>query len=302
MSKRELQNENKYLLNLIDDLKEIIYAITIREFGRLDDKLLDNTLNDYKYVREYFTDIYIDDSIFNFLKEIVFISEYNKEYEAFLDCVKRFENCVRRKEKILNSDYVNEYFNKIQKLDGYILHQKKITETDTFSDVEIKEKYEKLVKITSTLVGRSLERIYLPDLVEAMGYTRKPGLIPSQQGEIELDVRAEKDSILGIKPSEKIDKQSVLLAEAKTTISKRDIKEFKKKIDVVSEKYKIISKQFGYPIKIESWIVACYGWNNELRKYAKSLEIKPIESIDLVTLLEENGIMDHRYNPCPEII
>jgi hypothetical protein len=266
MTERELLPENKHLLDLIDNLRILVRILDAREFERLETNILRNTINNYYGVLESNYDIRLSNEIIHKINEIIKDETIVTHHNDLLRCIYRFERCIGKKEKGPYDVEINNYFSNVR---NFTLNlQVKYDQLLGAQKSKVAELEKENGQLKSTLrksVGRSLERIYLPDLIESMEYELQPGVLPSNGEEIELDVLAEQDKTRGIPPSNKLVWKSVLLVEAKATILKEDIDEFSEKVKIVKGKYEIYSELFGCHLSFETWIVACYGWDDELK-------------------------------------
>ena len=149
--------------------------------------------------------------------------------------------------------------------------------------------------VTSSLynetLGDLLEKFYVPKLVEKMDYQLKSRIVPTSLGEIEVDIRAEKDTNIGWENLEKHKKREVLIVEVKTTVSKDDIKSLSKKSEAINENYEKESEIWKNNFKSETWMVSVYGWTPELKEFARNLDIKPIDQEELENLLQKFNLL-----------
>ena len=140
-------------------------------------------------------------------------------------------------------------------------------------------------------LGDLLEKFYVPKLIEKMGYQLKSRTVPTSLGEVEVDVRAEKDTNIGWENLEKYIKREVLIIEVKTTVSKGDIKSLSKKSKAINENYEKETEIWKNSFKSETWMVSVYGWTPELKKIARNHGIKVIDKEEMEELLEKFNLL-----------
>lgn len=154
--------------------------------------------------------------------------------------------------------------------------------------------------LSNELVGQLLERYYLPELVKCMGYELKSRVVATSVGDVQIDVRAEKDEIGGFEKLEKLQKRHVIIVETKATVEAKDIKMLSEKRKAILENYRKDSEIWSYNLRSETWMVACYGWNDELKTYAQRQDIKPIDGEELHRMLEEHNRFNRSRPACPK--
>lgn len=299
MTPREKVPENRKLLDLLENLKKINKNIESGEYIQ-SSFLLEGTLNNYYDAREYNDEVYIGVDALHHIKDILEIRKKRNKYELLLERIREFKIFVKENKLLFNELKIKEDY---RNLLNFINHLEKLKnnlyEEERSYALSLKNTYDDLKQQTRRLVGLCLERIWVPDIIEAKGYLLRPSILPIKDGEIELDAMAEKDNIKGIAPSHKLISKSILVVETKATIDRKDIFDFLKKVEIVKKKYNLMAAEFGFSLSLEAWIVACYGWDQKLKEYANSNDILPIDDLKLFTMMEENGLLDSRYNPCP---
>jgi len=159
-----------------------------------------------------------------------------------------------------------------------------------------------LLSLTSSVQnevqGDLLEKYYVPVLIEKMGYQKKSRTVPTSLGEVEVDVRAEKDEGIGWENLEKLRRKDVIIVEVRTTVNKADFASFSKKSKAIIENYRKESEIWKYDLKTESWLVACYGWTDDLKRLARNLGIKPVDASDLEKMLKPYNLLNRARPPC----
>lgn len=158
----------------------------------------------------------------------------------------------------------------------------------------------KVSVIQNSLVGDMLERYYLPKLMEREGYTTKHRIVHTSIGDVQVDVRAEKDYSVGFENLERLKGKDVIIIEVKTTIKDEYITDHSKTSKAIHEIYRKDSELWKYELRFQTWLVACYGWNDHLKDYAKREGIIPIDRQELETRLGKHSLLDRSRPPCPK--
>ena len=159
-----------------------------------------------------------------------------------------------------------------------------------------------LDQLTNQLVGRRLEKEITPSLLKQMGYDLGPTVYTHNDTEIEIDALGEKTETSAPEGQGKILKKEILIVECKRSVTRKDVIDFFKKIRIVSEKYEQMAQILKHQLKVESWIIACYGWTDELKNLSREKGITPIDKDDLENLLGRHRLLDRRLPVCPENI
>jgi hypothetical protein len=133
-----------------------------------------------------------------------------------------------------------------------------------------------------------------------MGYQLKSRVVSTSIGDVQVDVRAEKDEITGFGNLEKHRKREVLIVEIKTTVKSEDLTALSKKRKAILDNYLKESEIWKYDFASETWMVACYGWNDRLKDYARSQNINPIDGEELHRMLRKYNLLDRSRPPCPK--
>jgi hypothetical protein len=154
-------------------------------------------------------------------------------------------------------------------------------------------------QLTRELIGRRLEKEVVPDLAKQIGYSRSPNIIPDNGGEIETDFVGERNTTTSPLGDGKWRTKEVLVVESKTTISERAIKNFSRKVEIIKSKYEKTSTIFKYKLVLKAWILACYGWTDDLRKMATDMGIEPFDKDRIEDLLKAHNLLDRRIPICP---
>jgi hypothetical protein len=159
-----------------------------------------------------------------------------------------------------------------------------------------------LALLTSSLLnevtGDLLEKFYVPRLVERMGYQLKSRTVPTSIGDVEVDIRAEKDRVTGFENLEKLEKRNVLIVETKATVDSGDINSLSRKRESILENYRREAEIWRCDLALETWFVACYGWSEELKNLARRLNIIPIDGDELEEKLQEHNLLHRGRPPC----
>ena len=152
--------------------------------------------------------------------------------------------------------------------------------------------------LENELVGDLLERYYVPELVRRMGYQLKSRVVPTSIGDVQVDVRAEKDEIGGFENLERHRKRKVLIVETKATVKFEDITSLSKKRKAILDNYRKESEIWKYEFTSETWMVACYGWNDRSKDHARRQNIIPIDDEELGARLLRYNLLDKGRPPC----
>jgi len=159
-----------------------------------------------------------------------------------------------------------------------------------------------LDQLTNQLVGRRLEKEITPSLLKQMGYDLGPTIYTHNDTEIEIDALGEKIETSAPEGQGKILEKEILIVECKRSVTKKDVIDFFKKVKVIAEKYEQIAQILKHQLRVESWIIACYGWTDELKKLSREKGITPIDKDYLENLLRRHRLLDRRLPVCPENI
>jgi len=158
----------------------------------------------------------------------------------------------------------------------------------------------KVFSIQNNLVGDMLERYYLPKLMEREGYTTKHRVVHTSIGDVQVDIRAEKDYSVGFENLERLKGKDVVIIEVKTTVKDKHIPDLSKESKAIHEIYQKDSELWKYELRFQTWLVACYGWDDPLKDHAKREGIIPIDKQDLETRLGKHNLLDRGRPPCPK--
>jgi len=158
----------------------------------------------------------------------------------------------------------------------------------------------KVSSIQNNLVGDMLERYYLPKLMEREGYTTKHRVVHTLIGDVQVDVRAEKDYSVGFENLERLKGKDAVIIEVKTTVKDKHITDLSKESKAIHEIYQKDSELWKYELRFQTWLVACYGWDDHLKDHAKREGIIPIDRQDLETRLGKHNLLDRGRPPCPK--
>lgn len=159
--------------------------------------------------------------------------------------------------------------------------------------------YEKVIDFVGDNNHLVLTNFFIPKIVEALGYKQIPNIIKDKQGEMQIDLLCVKENILNRLQDRRLDRKEVLAVECKNKVKPEDIIEFRRKCTKLEAKFNEESKIWGHKMSFKSWMVACFGWDNDLKTLAQSNDMKPVDPLTLKTLLKENGIYDPHAPLCP---
>ena len=222
-------------------------------------------------------------------------------YESVISVLK----CIEKSDKLLKE--LPEEYNLIRETENMFERFKDSISSLAHKSLYMVNTYLRSVNLypkVSLLVNRSisdlLERYYVPKLVERKGYIAKSRMVNTSIGSVQLDVRAEKDAIVGFENLERLKGREVILVEVKTTVKREHISELSKKSKAILEIYQKDSKLWNYELRTQTWLVACYGWNEEIKSYAKREGIFPIDKEELEAQLQRYNLLDRSRPPCPK--
>jgi len=149
------------------------------------------------------------------------------------------------------------------------------------------------------LIGIRLEYELIPNLFEKMGYEKNSTTFKINHEVVEVDGRYELKRFSGAK-EERLVGKDIVVAECKTTIDLSEIKKFESKIKVIKAKYVKEKENWNYDnLNFKAWMVACYGWSEELLDEARSRGIIPITPTKLEHELKKHEFFDRRIPICP---
>ena len=229
---------------------------------------------------------------FQLLEKIDPLFEYSTVYEStasILRCIERSINLLR--EASPSDELVSVLERTYASFKDAVISSSSRNAVRTLSYVQGKGLERLALSLLNELTGDLLEKFYLPKLVEEMGYQLKSRTVPTSIGEVEVDIRAEKDKLIGFEKLEKHTEKRVLIIEAKTTINSEDISKFSKKSKAIIENYQKDAAIWKYALHLETWIVACYGWNDDLKELAANVNILPIDTDKLENMLQEYSLL-----------
>jgi hypothetical protein len=300
--------------------KELDYSKIILELQKINnldkekkliqlDKLIEEIKN---------TDIIIDDSIYEYIQETKEVIEYKLNYKNELNILESkretYDNIMRHihiiKENISNNSTINKQKDKLlYKLSEVekTIHEEHLKITGTIrlqeQNAAIRYPYPDLnlmqTQMYNQLIGYRIENTLTPQLAEQMGYNRKPNIYVHKKKDIELDYVGEKLITTNPDRQGRLNTKEMFFVECKTTINRRDIIKFKKKIDIVLDKETQASRIFEYRLKHICWIIACYGWSERTINYAKENDIIPITPEIFEEYLKRHKLLDNRIPICP---
>ena len=287
------------LLRAIGEFKNQLYKIKDDEviaIYNLNKVIKDlNTYEEYSLARDV---RYEELSIFK--SKLLELEEINKNQLLFKDNL----NCIEKNKEELPTIKIDDYerraylenLNNIKNiLNKYIIKNNNII-LKFISNIQ---KSGTIINAESRLNGELLQKYYLPSLAREYGYNLKHRVFPLNGEETEIDVHGEKNFHVGLENLERLTRKEILIAESKNKIKKSDIRKFKSKCEKINKKYEQESYIWRYELKIEAWIVACYGWTDELKEYTRSIKIIPIDRDELIERLREHRLLDRRNPPCP---
>jgi len=93
---------------------------------------------------------------------------------------------------------------------------------------------------------------------------------------------------------------SWIIIEAKATVKDEDISDHSKVSKAIYEIYQKDSELWKYELRFQTWLVACYGWDDYLKGHAKREGIIPIDRQDLENRIGKHNLLDRGRPPCPK--
>jgi len=263
----------------IEDPKERIYAF--RKFIP--------RLQDFSYLTE-------DEELISVVQEFTMAEERSRtfyEIESLKRSLEKVKRILQEVKPVVSTEAIRNFQLCIEKFEESLIERRRqalsfIRNFESASD-----------QVTRQLIGRRLEKEIVPDLAKKLGYTLRPNILPSNGKEIEVDFLGEKDTTTSPFGTGRLRKKEILIAECKTTISKNDIIDFLRKINVIKSKYKISASAFKYELRYEVWIFSCYGWTEELKNLAIKNGITPFDEDAIEEILRRHSLLDRRMRICP---
>jgi len=225
------------------------------------------------------------------------ISEPLKESISLRKCVKRYlsETGFLEIEEIRElREYARHFYTEVN---TYIQHLEKQNQLLRLKIT--KDNHQMIEDLLQKLIGHILEVELIPNLLEKMGFEKNSTTFKIDHGIVEVDGRYELKKFSGAR-RERLVGKDVIIVECKTTIDLNEIKKFESKIKVVKAKYVKEKENWNYDnLNFKAWIVACYGWSEELLEEAKSRSIMPVTPTKLEHELKRHNIFDPRIPFCP---
>lgn len=301
----ESRNEivTRKILELVDSLSRFQEALAIEDSRNRDQKTLEKAtslINDIETSYDYLVGIAGERAheLVNALNPLSTHSRINKSITSILRCIERSSGVLRQ---ITRED---ETVYRLDRLYKEFRNSTNLLANRNFDRVHSYLETANLGFLTTSLlnevIGNLLEFFYVPKLVKNMGYQLKSKTVPTSIGDIQVDVRAEKDEIIGFEDLEKHQKREVLIVEVKTTVRYEDITKLSRKNKAILDNYLKESKIWKYRFTSATWMVACYGWNDKLKEYARNQGIKPIDGEELQSMLRKYNLLYRSRPPCPK--
>ena len=253
---------------LIPRLREIAYLIK--------DRTIIDTINRFMRIEEESRAFY----------EVKFLKKLLEDLKKRLQSTRSF----------LPSDTIDSFLICIEQFNMILTRQQHVFQPS------VEAMFLTIEQLTHQLIGRRLEKEITPSLLKQMGYKLGPTIYRDNNTEIEIDALGEKTKTSAPEGQGRILLKEILIVECKASITKEDIIDFLKKIKVIKEKYEQIAHVLGHKLKVNFWIIACYGWTDELKNFSIEKGIKPIDKEELENLLRNYGLLDRRLPVCPEKI
>ena len=220
-----------------------------------------------------------------------------QSFELLKKCVNRFLS----EEELLEIEEVREFRNTAENLYSKIQTSiQNLREQYDFLRFRItKENQQYFEDIFQKLLGWRLEVELIPNLLEKMGFEKNSTTFKIDDGIVEVDGRYELERFSGARKDRLVSKD-VVVVECKTTIDLSEIKKFQSKVEMIKTKYVKEKEIWNYDnLGFKAWMVACYGWNEELLKEARDRGIIPFTSTKLEYELKKYKIFDSRIPICP---
>lgn len=301
--------ESKYergterILRLINSLRSLQKALAIEDPRARDEETLRNVMSLIKDVEDSYEWLVGTprERAHELLEVLEPLSTHAKIYESISSTLRCIEKSSEMLGKISREDEAV--------YDLYRVYNEFKESIKSFADRSLARvrpylKTAQLDLLTSSalneILGDRLERYYVPKLVKRMGYQLKSRVVSTSIGDVQVDVRAEKDKIAGFENLERLRKKSILIVEAKATVESEDIKALWKKSKAILDNYSKEAEIWKYKIASETWMVACYGWDEGLKDYARHQNIIPIDGEELHLKLREYNLFDRGRPPCPK--
>ena len=304
---KNLESRNKQgtrrILRLIDSLRRLQEALEIEDQRARDMETLRNVtslVDDIEGSYEWLVDA-PRERAHELLEALEPLSAHSRLYESISSTLRCIEKSSEILGKITRED---EAIYELYRVYDDFRDSIKSLADRSLARVRPYLKTARLDLLTSSLVnevvGDLLERYYVPKLVKRMGYHEESRVVATPIGDVQVDVRAERDQITGFENLEKHQRKEVLIVETKATVEYKDITALSKKSKAILDNYLKASEIWKYKVKSETWMVACYGWDERLKDYAQRQNIIPIDNEELRRRLREYNLLDRGRPPCPK--
>lgn len=302
----ELRNKQdaSRILRLIDSLRRLQVALAIEDPRARDEEILRNVTSLTKNIEDSYEWLVgtASERAHQLLEVLEPLSTHSKIYET----IKSTLRCIGKSREILGK--ITKKDEAVYELDRLYVNFRNSTKLLADRSLARVRPYLKTAtldflasSLVNEVVGDLLERFYAPELVKRMGYQLKPRVVPTSIGEVQVDVRGEKDEISGFENLERHLKRKVLIVETKTSVKSEHIRELSKKHKAILNNYQRESEIWKYRFTLETWLIACYRWDERLKDYAQRQNIIPIDSEELRLRLREYNLLDRSRPPCPKL-
>jgi hypothetical protein len=237
-----------------------------------------------------------DEKLIGVVQELAMAEERSRvfyEIESLLAHLEDLETFLEKVDQLVPNESIQAFWRCIKKFRESLTKPRRMT----FSYVQ--NLYAVTKQVTRELIGRRLEKEIVPDLGKQLGYAECPNILPDNGKEIEVDYLGERDITTSPFGTGRLRRKEILIAECKTTISKRDILNFSKKVAIIKSKYTISASAFKYKLQFKVWIFSCYGWTEELKELAMKNNIEPFDKDAMAEILRRHKLLDRRIPICP---
>jgi hypothetical protein len=201
MYKRDVEESRaKQIYRLVRSLNKFKNALAIEEAEIRSEEVLKNVkslIHEIEVSYDFLYEPQIRD--FRELHEkaapLVIRANFYESVISVLKCIERSDKSLKE----LPQEYslIRETKNTLERFKDSIssLAHKSLDMVNTY--LRSVNRYPKVSLLENRSIGDMLERYYVPKLVERKGYIAKSRMINTSIGNVQLDVRAEKDAIVG---------------------------------------------------------------------------------------------------------
>lgn len=279
-------------MRISDFLRELDRAQKIKDYKKRAEafEILVASLRDFAYETK-------DEKMIRIVQEFTDFEERSRpfyEIEALMNNLKYVKQIIEEHRVLIPSDVAERFLQCFNRFKEELASNQK-------SFLPLANNFDRTIALLNReLIGRRLEKEIVPDLAEKLQFSSRPNILPeNDHAEIEVDFLGEKETTNRPLGRGRLKKKEVLIVECKTTISKNDIVDFSRKVNIIKSKYEVSAKAFQHNVEFEVWIFACYGWTKELKDLASKQGFRVFDADAMKETLDQHQLLDHRMPICP---